>query len=233
MRSSTVKLWKTNTGEIIRDFPHRGPVRGVAWADGSAMFASISDPFVEYEARISIYDVPEDEDPDSYSDEPRLEIPFPKEMGVKATNVVFLNCNEALLVTFDDGSIRLYDPTDGTELEEIQAHEKKINAISFNRQKTMFITSSMDTTAKLYDVVDLEHIKTYKTSNPVNAAVISPTKDHILLGGGQDAMSVTTTSGKQGKFETRFFELVYENEFGSVKVSPVAIYYGRIAAVVC
>ena len=30
-------------------------------------------------------------------------------------------------------------------------------------------------------------------------------------------MSVTTTSGKVGKFETRFFQLVYEEEFGCVK----------------
>merc|ERR1711862_200160 len=52
---------------------------------------------------------------------------------------------------------------------------------------------------------------------PVNDAVISETKDHILLGGGQEAMSVTTTSGKVGKFETRFFWLVYEEEFGTVK----------------
>jgi translation initiation factor 3 subunit I len=38
-----------------------------------------------------------------------------------------------------------------------------------------------------------------------------------LLGGGQEAMSVTTTAGKVGKFETRFFHLVYEEEFGCVK----------------
>ena len=30
-------------------------------------------------------------------------------------------------------------------------------------------------------------------------------------------MSVTTTSGKAGKFETKFFHLVYETEFGIVK----------------
>mmetsp|Transcript_22950 Transcript_22950/g.56547 ORF Transcript_22950/g.56547 Transcript_22950/m.56547 type:complete len:108 (+) Transcript_22950:33-356(+) len=30
-------------------------------------------------------------------------------------------------------------------------------------------------------------------------------------------MSVTTTSGKVGKFETRFFHLVYQEEFGTVK----------------
>jgi len=214
---ATVKLWECGSGELLADFPHRGPVRGVAWADGSDMFATISDPFVEYDGRISIYLVPRGGDPDDYAEEPILEIEIPKDLGIKATCVAFLNLNEALLVTFDDGTVKIYDPQNGEELEEVQVHDKKINRIYFNREKTLFISSSNDHTAKLYDVVDLEHLKTYKTDRPVNAAVISPTKEHILLGGGQEAMSVTTTSGKTGKFETRFFHLVYEEEFGTVK----------------
>ena len=39
----------------------------------------------------------------------------------------------------------------------------------------------------------------------------------ILLGGGQEAMSVTTTSARQGKFETRFWHKVLEEEVGRVK----------------
>jgi len=213
------KLWDCETGECIKTFEHHGPVRGVAWADGSNMFATISDPFVEHNAQISVYDAPENDDPANYPDSPRLEIDLPKIDGkrVNATNIVWLNLNEALFVTFDNGSIRLYDPVTGEELDEFFPHEKKINRVSFNQDKTLFITSSSDFTAKLYDVVDLRHMKTYKTDRPVNDAVISETKDHILLGGGQDAMSVTTTSGKVGKFETRFFHLVYEEEFGAVK----------------
>ena len=89
--------------------------------------------------------------------------------------------------------------------------------MSFNCDKTLFITSSANFTARLYDIVNLHHLKTYKTDRLVNDAIISKTKDHILLGGGQEAMSVTTTSGKVGKFKTRFFHLVYEEEFGTVK----------------
>lgn len=217
---ATARLWDCETGECIKNYPHRGPVRGVAWAQGSHCFATISDPFVDHNAQISIYDCPEDEDPSTYSDTPRLEIDLPKMPDgkrVNPTNVVFLNLNQALFVTFDNGSIRLYDPITGDELEEIFPHEKKINRVSFNLDRTLFITASADFTAKLYDVVQLEHLKTYKTDRPVNDAVISETKDHILLGGGQEAMSVTTTAGKVGKFETRFFHLVYEEEFGVVK----------------
>lgn len=39
----------------------------------------------------------------------------------------------------------------------------------------------------------------------------------VVLGGGQDAMDVTTTSTRVGKFDARFFHLVFEEEFGRVK----------------
>lgn len=217
---ATARLWDCETGECARSFPHRGPVRGAAWADGADMFATISDPFVEFNAMISVYEVPRDEDPESYAETPRLEIDLPKTddgKRINPTKIAWLNCNEALFVTFDNGAVRLYDPRSGEEMDEFFPHEKKINNVSFNREKTLFITSSADFTSKLYDVVDLEHLKTYKTGRPVNDAVISETKDHILLGGGQEAMSVTTTRATMGKFETRFFHLVYEEEFGTVK----------------
>lgn len=210
---ASAKLWNCQTGECLMTYVHRGPVRGIAWAEGSKQFATISDPFVEHNAKICIYDVDDDD--------PIMEIDLPKDhvtnKRVNPTNVVWMPLNEHILVTFDNGAIRLYDPQNGNEEDEVMGHEKKINRISFNREKTLFITASTDFTAKLFDAVDLKNIKTYKTDRPVNDAVISEQKDHILLGGGQEAMSVTTTSGKVGKFDTRFFHLVYEEEFGTVK----------------
>ena len=209
---STCKMWSCETGECVETFLHRGPVRGVCWGEDSKTFATISDPFVEHPAKISIFDI-------TTGTSPVLEIDIPKEgtKRVNPTNIWWTALNEHLLVAMDNGNIRIYDPVEGSLVQEFQAHEKKINRLQFNRDKTLFITSSADFTSKLYDAVHLKHLKTYVTDRPVNDAVISETKDHILLGGGQEAMSVTTTSGKVGKFETRFFHLVYEEEFGCVK----------------
>jgi len=216
---ATARMWECETGTCLQTFVHRGPVRGAAWAEGAQTFATISDPFVNHPACISVYDVPEGSR--EFDDSPQLVIDLPKDAvtnkSVNPTNIVWMPLNEALMVTFDNGMIKLYDPVSGDEMEEWAAHEKKINRIYFNKEKTLFITSSADFSAKLFDAVDFKHLKTYKTDRPVNDAVISETKDHILLGGGQEAMSVTTTSGKVGKFETRFFHLVYEEEFGIVK----------------
>lgn len=51
----------------------------------------------------------------------------------------------------------------------------------------------------------------------MGGAVISPIRDHVILGGGQDAQSVTTTKGSAGRFESRIFHMIYEEELGRVK----------------
>ena len=42
-------------------------------------------------------------------------------------------------------------------------------------------------------------------------------KPQVVLGGGQEAMDVTTTSSRIGKFDARFFHMVFEEEIGRVK----------------
>lgn len=86
-----------------------------------------------------------------------------------------------------------------------------------NADKTLLITASKDCSAKLIDPMTLDVIKVYRTDRPVNGAVISPTHPHVLIGGGQEAMSVTVTAASKGKFESKFFHMIFEEEFGRVK----------------
>ena len=37
------------------------------------------------------------------------------------------------------------------------------------------------------------------------------------MAGGQEAMQVTTTDARQGRFEARFYHMVFEEEFARVK----------------
>uniref|UniRef100_A0AAQ6ILM1 Eukaryotic translation initiation factor 3 subunit I n=1 Tax=Anabas testudineus TaxID=64144 RepID=A0AAQ6ILM1_ANATE len=110
-----------------------------------------------------------------------------------------------------------YATTSGEILKKAKEHTKQINDIQTSLDLTMFITASKDNTAKLFDSSSLDHIKTFKTERPVNSAAISPIMDHVVMGGGQEAMEVTTTSTRIGKFEARFFHAAYEEEFGRVK----------------
>merc|ERR550534_3031613 len=96
-------------------------------------------------------------------------------------------------------------------------HQKAVSDMQMSKDGTMLISSSKDTSAILWDADTLEELKTYKTERPVNSAAISPIRDHVVLGGGQEAMDVTTTSTRIGKFDARFFHMVFEEEFGRVK----------------
>ena len=92
-------------------------------------------------------------------------------------------------------------------------------------------TADADTLFKLHETKTLTVLKTYTTETPLNSAAIAPGKPYVLLGGGQDAMSVTTTSLRQGKFETRFWHKIFEEEVGRVKghFGPVNTYVVRPA----
>lgn len=64
---------------------------------------------------------------------------------------------------------------------------------------------------------NLAILKTYVSDTPLNSATITPKKEYVILGGGQAAMDVTTTSARQGKFEARFYHKVFEDEIGRVR----------------
>lgn len=105
----------------------------------------------------------------------------------------------------------------GREVTSTKEHTSVIQDMQLNKDMTMFVTASKDTTSKLFDVETLDCLKQYKTERNVNSAAISPIYDHVVLGGGQEAMEVTTTSTRAGKFDSRFFHLVYEEEFARLK----------------
>jgi len=131
----------------------------------------------------------------------------------------------------------IISPQTGDQLENIQAHEfdHQINDIQFSADRTHFITASKDKTAKvgisdktqirttwliLFQLIsarNLAILKTYPADTPLNSASITNKKDYVILGGGQAAMDVTTTSARQGKFEARFYHKIFEDEIGRVR----------------
>jgi translation initiation factor 3 subunit I len=199
----------------------------VKWGDGGKLFATAYDPFVTSDRRcISIFEFPTEDKlfeapQNTRRDDPAKLHTFLKEIELGGTETAtclgWTIADQYIIAGFESGFIVKYDVATGKEVKRIKAHEKRVNRINFNRDKSMFITASKDCTAKLMDPFTLEVIKTFVTDRPVNGVAISPTHPHILLGGGQDAQNVTTTDGSQGKFETRFFHSIYGEEFARVR----------------
>ncbi|KAK0085696.1 hypothetical protein PV325_004579 [Microctonus aethiopoides] len=137
--------------------------------------------------------------------------------GPRISAILWGALDETIITGHEDGEINIWDMRVGKKLNSHKGHKSQINDMQFNKDGTMFLTASKDHTAKLFDSESLMHLKTYKTERPVNSATISPIYDHVVLGGGQDAMDVTTTSARQGKFDARFYHLVFEEEFARLK----------------
>eukprot|EP01138_Halocafeteria_seosinensis_P007113 gb/GECG01007274.1/.p1 GENE.gb/GECG01007274.1/~~gb/GECG01007274.1/.p1 ORF type:complete len:389 (+),score=43.62 gb/GECG01007274.1/:1-1167(+) len=212
---NSAKLWKVASGECLFTWEHHGPVRVVAWAEGEKQFLTITDTFASKPCQINVYDF--SEDLTMQSSEPKISFQDPDNNRVKITSAGWLPVNQGIVTTNEKGQIRIYNPTTGECTKTVQAHNEAITSLSFNPDKTLMITSSVDMSSRLWDVKEMRCLKRYVTNTPLNTAAISPLKEHVLMGGGQEARDVTTTAAGAGKFETRFFDMVTENEFGRVK----------------
>ncbi|GIY87598.1 eukaryotic translation initiation factor 3 subunit I [Caerostris extrusa] len=136
--------------------------------------------------------------------------------GHKVTSAVWGPLDEYLLTGLENGALAKYDLKTLQRGASKQDHRDVVNDIQYYKDQTMFITASKDHTAKLFDTKTMDLLKVYKTERPVNSAAISPIREHVVLGGGQEAMDVTTTSARAGKFFARFYHLVFEEEFARV-----------------
>jgi len=125
--------------------------------------------------------------------------------------------NTYIISASDDGTVRKWNVETGQEEDKVVAHQKAVRSIQFSKDKSMFITSSSDHTAKIFDAKNMKELKCFRSDRPLNAASISPIMNQVMVGGGQDAMNVTTTSSKVGHFQVDFFHTVYMEYMGHVK----------------
>jgi len=135
----------------------------------------------------------------------------------KITSAVWGPLDEVIITGHENGDLCQWEMESQEMVRKVSEHTKQINDIQLSKDMNMLITASKDTTAKLFDTYSLDVKKTYKTERPVNSAAISPIKPHVILGGGQEAMDVTTTNTRVGKFDARLYHLVFEEEFARIK----------------
>lgn len=210
---SSAKLWDVSTGKNLTTFQFEEPCRAVKFSLGDRLAAISADPFMAAPSNIHIVRIPED---DNYESKPK---PVKTLTGPKGryTRVEWIDSNKTLVTVSDDGAARHWDVETGKIVKEKFIHEKGIQDMRMSKDSTHFVTASIDKTAKLTDTQTLEVLKVYSTERPCNSADLSPIYDHVLIGGGQDASQVTTTSSRAGKFESRFFHKIYQEEFASVR----------------
>uniref|UniRef100_A0A3P9PU38 Eukaryotic translation initiation factor 3 subunit I n=1 Tax=Poecilia reticulata TaxID=8081 RepID=A0A3P9PU38_POERE len=209
---NSCRLWDCETGKQLALLNTNSAVRtcGFDFSGNIIMFST--DKQMGYQCFLNFFDL---RDPQQMEDNnPYLSVPCSE---CKITSAVWGALGEFVIAGHENGEINQFSAKSGEILKKAKEHTRQINDIQTSVDLTMVITASKDNTSKLFDSNSLDHIKTFRTDRPVNSAAISPIMDHVVMGGGQEAMDVTTTSTRIGKFEARFFHAAYEEEFGRVK----------------
>ncbi|GBG80886.1 hypothetical protein CBR_g31442 [Chara braunii] len=208
----SAKLWDVETGVQLYSFTFETPARSVAFSEGEKLLLITTDPFMGAPSAIHIKRVEAER-----TEQTQDSIEIIKGHVGRVTRAVWGPLNTTIISCGEDGTIRQWDASNGKELNMKEAHSKNIQTLSMSADGSHFITASADKSAKLFDTRTFELLKTYQAERPINAAAISPLLDHVVLGGGQEARDVTTTSSRAGKFEAKFYHKIFEEEIGGVK----------------
>eukprot|EP00054_Salpingoeca_dolichothecata_P004192 m.29798 g.29798 ORF g.29798 m.29798 type:complete len:327 (+) comp14410_c0_seq1:761-1741(+) len=212
---NTCKLWDVETGTELCSLDTNSGVRTCGFSyDGENMFFT-TDRTMGHDCKVLFYNVASLKQQGTKA-EPYQTIVVPKQ-APKITAAVWGPLDECIISGHDNGLLVKWDAKTGKRLGKTSAHTGRITDMQTDQDMIKLITSSKDTTAKLWDIEDLRVLKNFQTERPVNSACISPLRPHIMLGGGQEAMEVTTSSQKQGKFFARLYHMVYEEELGKIK----------------
>ncbi|KAG8962403.1 translation initiation factor eIF3 subunit [Tulasnella sp. 419] len=209
-----LRLWQVKTGKCLFIWEFPTAVKRVAFSEDDSQVVLVTEQRMGFQGAIRVMNINR-QDPTNQSEEPAS---FFNPPGSKATVATFAHTPNLILTGHESGKVALWDAKTGDEINSNErAHSDVITDLQLSPDRSYFATSSKDKSARLHDTRTLRVLKTYTTETPLNSAAIAPLKPYILLGGGQEAMSVTTTSLRQGKFETRFWHKVFEEEVGRVK----------------
>jgi translation initiation factor 3 subunit I len=212
---NTVRLWDIRSGKCLKVWDFNTAVKRVEFNEDGSQLLAVTEKRMGFLGTIVVLDIKLDVDAEQ-SDERALVITCEDS---KATVAGWSYMSKYIIAGHEDGSMSQYDGKSGELLYNTQIHEPDmpITDLQWSPDRTYCITASKDKTAKIVSARDLEPLKTYVADTPLNSASITPKKDFVILGGGQAAMDVTTTSTRQGKFEARFYHKIFEEEIGRVR----------------
>jgi translation initiation factor 3 subunit I len=213
---NTVRLWNVKSGECVKVWDFPTAVKRVQFSPDGSRLLAVTEKRMGHLGTIVVFDVRYGDDLTDQANEHSLRIVCEDS---KATVAGWSYLDKYIISTHEDGTVTQWDAKTGEYNMSIEAHEfdTTINDLQFSPDRTYFITAGKDKSAKIISSRDLSILKTFVADTPLNTASITPKKDFVILGGGQAAMDVTTTSARQGKFEARFYHKIFEDEIGRVR----------------
>ncbi|PVU89447.1 hypothetical protein BB559_005094 [Furculomyces boomerangus] len=212
---NTARLWDVKTGKQLHVWKTNTAVKRVEFSCDNKHILFVTEKRMGFESEIYVFRIDES---GTQSDTPVVVI-RPKDS--KATVAAWSYFDKYIVAGHEDGSVTLYNWRESDPEKQIsktvKVHQDTITDLQTSKDRSYLITSSKDKTAQLIDIETLDLLKLYQSDTSLNTATIIPDRDYVILGGGQAASEVTTTSSHQGKFESRFYHEVFENEIGRVR----------------
>eukprot|EP01139_Manchomonas_bermudensis_P024885 Amastigsp_a843791_816.p1 type:complete len:340 gc:universal Amastigsp_a843791_816:37-1056(+) len=208
---NTAKLWDVRSGANLFSWTFQTIVRVAEWAEGNAMALFVTDHLMGFQGTLQVFRIAED--PARQETEPKARV----DLGMHCRAARWGPLNERIYCGMDNGTIRIYDGETLALLQTVEGeHTKTIMDLQFSPDGMSFITASKDKCAKLWDARGPTVVRTFPSEVPVNSASMSTLYDHVVVAGGQDAQTVTTTAVQSGRFQARFFHSTFEEELGGV-----------------
>ncbi|CAD7941321.1 unnamed protein product [Amoebophrya sp. A120] len=218
---SRVVFYDAQTGDVIYSLNHGGIVKSVEFnqhPECQDRIVTCADKFKTTPNNISIWQF------DFTTDDPVCErvLMLAEELPMKATMVKWGPFDETLISIHEEGTFCVWDISNAQLIKLVEAHQQPIKSLNFNENRTLLLTASRDKTVKMWETQEYSCLKKFQSNRPFNDAVLSPLytdpvnpRYHVLAGGGVEAREVTQTT--EGGFESVLFNMVLEEEIGTIK----------------
>jgi len=210
---NTARLWEVETGQLLHTWSFNTAVKRVEFSEDDTCVLAVTEQRMGFPGTITILSVNHVEPAEQSDDTVSVILPE----GPKATVAGWGYLNKYIIAGHENGAVSMFNWETGARLNQVHPHRDTITDIQFSDDRTYFITSSKDKTTTLMESNTLKTLKMYTTDTPLNSAAVTPIQDFVIVGGGQEAMEVTTTSQRQGKFECRFHHKILTDECGRVR----------------
>lgn len=145
-----MRLWEVATGKCLYIWEFPTAVKRVAFSSDDTKILCITEERMGYRAFVRVFELDRSE-PTKQSKEPISEFSPP---GSKPTVCLFTYDANSIITGHEDGKIALWDAATGEELESVaKAHTDNISDLQLSPDKSYFVTSSKDKTAKVRDTM--------------------------------------------------------------------------------
>ncbi|TKR96981.1 hypothetical protein L596_010916 [Steinernema carpocapsae] len=209
---NSVRVWDVETGKCISVVDTPTVARSISLSYSGHLVGFTTNKMTKNPAALRMVDM---RDGDQMASEEKA---ICKTLQEQCNSCVFSHLDDTIVIGSEKGTVSMYDLRDLEEPTSFnQTHQYNITDLQMNHDQSLILTSSKDKTAQLLNARTLDKLKTYRSERPVNSAAISPLRDHIILGGGEEAMTVTQTAVSAGHFEAKIYHMVFEEEFARFK----------------